>query len=86
MGTGELLTKEIVVHEFEKGPNEKVICKLSPYKGSDYFSAWVFYDKDDDWRPGAKGLTINLEALDDLAEGVEKVRAKVRELLGVGVV
>ncbi len=71
-----------VVYEFEKNATEKVQIQLSSYKGSDLIDIRVYYDTDSDeaeWRPTRKGISIRVDLLPELLEGLQRAHKKLQD-------
>lgn len=66
---------ECVVHEFPKGDREVVRAVLSTFKGRRYFSLRMFYrgERQGDWLPSKKGITLAVEHLPELVKAVGKL-------------
>jgi hypothetical protein len=66
---------ERTVHEFPKGEREVVRAVLSTFKGKRYCSLRVFYrgERQGDWLPSKKGLTLAVEHLPELVKAVRKL-------------
>gem|GEM_PF-1586290 len=66
----------MVIHEIEKNSLEKIVIELTEYQGRKYFSTRIYYDaskgQNQDWRPTPKGITISIDLLPELKEGVDK--------------
>jgi hypothetical protein len=65
-----------IIHEFQKGFGEKVIIQFSEYKGKKYIDVRVFYNAGDgeveDWKPTKRGITVSLDFISELGEGIKK--------------
>ena len=73
------MSERRILHTFPKNSIEEVRISLTSFKGQEYLDVRVFYRADDgEFRPTKKGVTINMELIPDLLEGL----AKVREALG----
>lgn len=60
----------ILVHSFEKSRNKRICLHVQEYKGRVFLSIREFYNKDDEWRPSPKGVTIRPELYSELLHGV----------------
>ena len=64
----------------EKSPDQCIVVQRKEFKGHDLVDVRIFYaaDADDEmeieWRPTKKGIAINVEQLDDVIEGLQKIR------------
>ena len=66
------------VHEFDKSSTEKVCFSVSEFKGSEYVNIRIYFEADDgEWRPTKKGITVSTELVDELYQGISKLRVKV---------
>ncbi len=64
-----------IIYEFKKNAQEKVILSFTEFKGKQLIDLRVYYDAgktEEDWRPSRKGVTVRLEFLPDLKEGIDK--------------
>jgi hypothetical protein len=83
------MNEEKVIHEFQKGPGEKIICQFTQFKGKKRIDLRLFYDagKDgpaEDWRPTKSGLSLSREMVLDLKEAIDKAAEEYeKELPGL---
>ena len=64
-----------VIHEFNRNSTEKVRFSLNSFKGHEYADLRIFYETDEgEWRPTKKGLTVSIELVEELYEGIRKLR------------
>ena len=72
-----------IFREIPKNSTEKIVVSLSEWNGSEYVDIRLWYDtsggQNTDWKPGKKGITIKIEFLKDLREGIDLA---ISELLG----
>lgn len=71
-----------LIHEFQKNAGEKVHIQFNQYKGSDLIDIRVYYDTDNDeseWRPTRKGISIRVDLLPELLEGLQKAQKRLRK-------
>jgi len=64
-----------LIHEFQKNPDEKVKVELGNYRGTDVINIWVYYnagETKEDWRPSRKGISLSINHITELKEGVDK--------------
>ena len=69
------MVKNQLIHEFKKNAQEKVILAFTEFRGKKLIDLRVYYDAsktEEDWRPSRKGVSVRLEALPDLKEGIDK--------------
>ena len=65
----------------EKSPDQVIVVQRKEFKGHDLVDVRLFFASESDdemeieWRPTRKGIAINVEQLDDVIEGLQKVRA-----------
>jgi len=67
--------EKMKVYEFQKNAQDKVILSFTEFKGKLLFDLRVYYNAgktEEDWRPTQKGITVRLEFLQDLKEGIDK--------------
>jgi hypothetical protein len=67
----EKKTGEKIIHEFMKNAGELVRISFTTYKGKKLVNLRVYYQAEDGWRPGPKGLTLRRPMIFDLKEGVD---------------
>ena len=73
------MESERIVHEFEKGGGEVIRCRVTTFKGQHYADVRVFWEDDDgEHRPSKKGITVAVDLIDELAEGIAKLKAAVQ--------
>lgn len=74
------------IYEIQKNSLEKIIFETSEYQGKKYFSIRIYYDaskgQDQDWKPTPRGITISIDLLKELKEGVDKANELLPELIG----
>jgi hypothetical protein len=80
------MSEEKVIHEFSKGPGQKIVCQFTEFKGVKRIDLRVFYDAgrdgpDQDWRPTKSGISLPLEMILDLKEVVDKAAAEYEKEL-----
>lgn len=64
---------DILVATFKKNAREEVRITLGEFQGHIMCSARVFFPDEGGWmRPGAKGLSLRVHHLPDLAHGLGK--------------
>ena len=64
-----------LVYEFRKNAHEKVKVELSNYRGKDVINIRAYYIADvakDEWKPSPKGITMRVDLIPELKEGIEK--------------
>jgi hypothetical protein len=72
------------VAEIQRNPTEKLIVQLRQYRGRWYIDARIHYldEKDEEWKPTKKGLSLNEETSPWLREALEKAEALHADLSG----
>ena len=63
------------IYEFKKNVGEKVVIQFTEFKGYKLIDLRVFYNAgldEDDWRPTSKGITISVDTIPKLKEGIDK--------------
>jgi hypothetical protein len=69
-----------IIHAFPKNPIEEIRVSLTVFKKKQYIDLRVYYKGDDgEYHPSKKGLTLSLDLLPDLLEGVQKAQEEVSE-------
>lgn len=66
------------VSEFSVGTNKYSIQKMSG-KGKDYIRIIKLYLSDDEWKPSKQGISIGVEGIDDLLNGIQEFKNKFCE-------
>ncbi len=61
--------------EISKNSREKILLSLSNFKGKDLIDLRVWYhdEKDDEYKPSKKGLSISADKYSELKEAVLKM-------------
>jgi len=66
----------LLIHRFIKNALEEVRIETTEYQGKKYLSIRVWFDAskglNDDWRPSQKGITISIDLLEELKQGIDK--------------
>lgn len=74
------MSDDRVVHAFPKRDDEEVRASVSTFKGSLYVSLRIYYRGDDgEWHATKKGITLTVEALDELEAAIAALRKAVDE-------
>jgi len=63
------------IYEFQKNVQEKIILSFTEFRGKQLIDLRVYYNAGktkEDWHPSRKGISIRLEAIEDLKEGIDK--------------
>ncbi len=72
------------VYKIDKNPNEKIIISLNEFRGRTYVDIRIYYNVSEneipDYRPTRKGITIPLDLVSELKDGIDK--ALVKQELG----
>ncbi len=58
---------------------EPIIIKLTTYKNAKYLDIRKYYEKNKEWLPTQKGITLPKEHLDSLMEILSKNQDKIKE-------
>jgi len=70
----------VIVHEIIKGTTEKIVFSVNSFQGAEYVHVRVYFEAGDgEWRPTKKGISVNAGLIDELYQGVSKLRDKVNE-------
>lgn len=74
------MDQEKVVAEFAKNARERVRAILRTWNGRELFDLRVYYqDPAGEWRPGPKGLCLQVSALADLKAAVCALEQAISE-------
>lgn len=69
-----------LIHSFPKNPLEEIRISLTEFKKKQYLDLRVYYKGDDgEFHPSKKGLTVSLDLMADLEEGVRRAREAIGE-------
>jgi hypothetical protein len=69
------------IAEFSKNPLEKVVLSLTDFRGKTIFSIWVYFkDKDGNWRPSKKGISLNLGCWPDFEKAFHDLQKAIENL------
>ncbi len=72
--------KAQLIHSFPKNPLEEIQISLTVFKKKQYLDLRVYYKGDDgEFHPSKKGLTVSLDLMADLEEGIRKAREAIGE-------
>lgn len=68
-----------VVHSFKRNETEEVRIAVGAYKDKTYLDVRVYFrmEKDSEWAPTKKGITIPAELISNLAEGLRLAKAEL---------
>lgn len=58
---------------------EPIIIKLTTYKNSKYLDIRKYYEKNSEWLPTQKGITLSLEHFNFLMEILNNNKEKIKE-------
>jgi hypothetical protein len=66
------------IYSFQRNAVEEVRASVTTFKGREYLDLRVYF-KDDrgQWRPTKKGITVNVDLIDELVAAVEALRVAV---------
>ena len=68
----------MIIHEVEKSDTEKIVFSLNSFKGADYLHIRVYFQaENDEWLPTKKGVSISAQRIEEIYEGVSKLRERV---------
>ena len=68
----------MIVHEVEKGISEKIVFSLNSFKGESYLHIRIYFQAGgDEWRPTQKGISVSTELIEEIYQGVSKLRERV---------
>lgn len=64
------------IYEFQKNALEKVVIEITEHYDKKYLNLRVWFDaskgQNTDWRPSQKGITLSVDHLEELKEGIDK--------------
>ena len=61
--------------ELERSPTEKLVIENTEYKGHDLVSLRIYFlSNDDEWLPTKKGVTFRRDQLDEVLDGLNKIK------------
>lgn len=58
---------------------EPIIIKLSTYKNAKYLDIRKYYEKNKEWLPTTKGITLQLDQITSLVEIITENKKKIEE-------
>lgn len=63
------------IHSFARGPYEEVRLCAGEYRERVYLDLRIYFKNEEmeDWRPTKKGITLPLESLGELRNGIQKL-------------
>ena len=80
MSDGEKLLGKIgVVKDDEPQIKEPIFVKLSSYKNSKYLDVRKYYQKNEEWLPTPKGITLQQDQIEDLIKIIENNKDIIKE-------
>ena len=66
-----------LIHTFRKNALEQVHLSLRRYREREFLDVRAYYQGNDgEYYPSRRGITLALDRLDELEEGLQKVRAQ----------
>jgi len=74
----------MLIDTFMKNSFEQVRTEISEFQGKKYLNIRVWYnsgDREPDYKPSKKGITLSIELIDDLKEAVAKAGKEIYEQL-----
>lgn len=75
-----------LITSFQKNSQEEFRFSIARFKGREYADIRIFYEKDGDFLPSKKGITVALDTWKDFTESIGKLETALleRKLLGPG--
>ena len=72
-----------LIASFQKNSQEEFRFSVTNFKGHEYADIRIFYEKDGDFFPSKKGITVSLDAWKEFKECIEKLETELqsRDLL-----
>ena len=68
-----------LIASFQKNSQEEFRFSITNFKGREYADVRIFYEKDGDYFPSKKGITISLDTWGDFRNCVEKLHEALIE-------
>lgn len=72
-----------LIASFQKNSQEEFRFSITNFKGHEYADIRIFYEKDGDFFPSKKGITVSLDTWNDFKGCMDKLEAELqgRDLL-----
>ena len=72
-----------LIASFQKNSQEEFRFSVTNFKGHEYADIRIFYEKDGDFFPSKKGITVSLDTWKEFKECIEKLETELqsRDLL-----
>ena len=68
-----------MIASFQKNSQEEFRFSITTFKGREYADIRIFYEKDGDYFPSKKGITVALDTWKEFREAVEKLEGALEE-------
>ncbi len=65
----------MLIAEIEKNSTELIRVIITEYKGHKFIDCRVYYKDDQgEWKPTRKGISLNAETIDEVAEAIKNAK------------
>ncbi len=68
-----------LISNFQKNSQEEFRFSITNFKGREYADIRIFYEKDGDYFPSKKGITVSLDTWNDFRKGIEQLNVALVE-------
>ena len=68
-----------IIASFQKNSQEEFRFSITTFKGREYAEIRIFYEKDGDYFPSKKGITVALDTWKEFRDAVEKLEDALEE-------
>ena len=68
-----------IIASFQKNSQEEFRFSITTFKGREYADIRIFYEKDGDYFPSKKGITVELDTWKEFRDAVEKLEDALEE-------
>ena len=62
-----------IIASFQKNSQEEFRFSITTFKGREYADIRIFYEKDGDYFPSKKGITVALDTWKEFRDAIEKL-------------
>ncbi len=68
-----------LISNFQKNSQEEFRFSITNFKGREYADIRIFYEKDGDYFPSKKGITVSLDTWNDFRNCIEQLNVALLE-------
>jgi hypothetical protein len=68
-----------VISSFQKNSQEELRFSITMFKGREYADIRIFYEKDGEYFPSKKGITVSLDTWSEFKKAIEKLESTLIE-------